>query len=82
MPLWLAIVFAVCSIVVGPWAAHTAAKRGAQRGLDIALAVHDTLIKEMQREIVMLRQAKHEHAGFLTRHEAEIEVLQRRMDKK
>ncbi len=55
-----------------------AAKRGAQKGLEIALAVHDTLLKEIQSEILKLRDAKHEHANRISEHEAWIDVLKRR----
>lgn len=75
MPTWLQITLALAGVIVGPWVAHAAAKRGAQQGLEIALAVHDTLIKELQKEVAMLRHAKHEHANRLTEHEADLYVL-------
>lgn len=77
MPVWLQITLAVAGIVVAPFVAHMAAKRGAQRGLEIALAVHDATIAMLKDEVVKLRQAKHDHAGFLTQHEMRIEMLER-----
>jgi hypothetical protein len=35
-------------------------------------------MKAMDNEIEKLREAKHEHAGFLSRHEMEIELLRAR----
>ncbi len=78
MPAWLTITLAVCSIVIGPLFAHLAAKRGAQQGIAVSLAVLDTHIKEIQREIALLRNAKHEHANRLTEHGADLHVLKRK----
>lgn len=78
MPLWLQVTFAVCSIVVGPLVGYLSAKRGAERGTAVALAVHDTLINEIKSEVAKLRDAKHLHASRITEHEAWIDVLKRK----
>jgi hypothetical protein len=75
---WLQITLAIAGIVVSPFVAYSAAKRGVQRGIDIASAVHSAQIKEIQSEVVNLRHAKHEIAQRVTEHEAWLAVLRRK----
>lgn len=73
MPIWLQILVSIIA-VVGPW---IAGYFGTMRGVEVSMAVHGEQIKALQEEVNRLREAKHEHAGFLTRHEAEIAILRR-----
>jgi hypothetical protein len=74
MPIWLAIVLAVGALI-GPW---IAAYYGAQKGTAVAIAVGQVQIAALAEEVKSLRESRHEHAGMLTRHEMELEMLARR----
>lgn len=75
LPDWLQIVIAIIALV-GPW---IAGYFGVQRGMAVGIAVHSEQIKQMQTEIVILRESKHVHASRITEHEAWIEVLKTRI---
>lgn len=74
MPTWLQITLAVVALVA-PWVSGFF---GVQRGMSVGLAVHEEKIGAMQREIVLLRDAKHTIASRVTEHEAWIDVLKRK----
>lgn len=78
MPIWLQILLAAAAVIVSPTVTYILTKRAVARGIDTALAVHESQLKQHDREIVMLREAKHEHANRLTEHGADIYVLKRK----
>ena len=55
---------------------------GAHVGVKVAIGKLETRMTTAEHEIEKLREAKHEHAGFLTRHEMELEMLKRRVDQR
>lgn len=79
MPLSVAIAIAVAQIIVTIAVALYAAKRGVAQGVSVALAVYAEKFKHLEDEVVRLRTARHDHAQFLTRHEAEIDYIKARM---
>ena len=63
------------SLVVG----ITGGVIGAFMGVRVAVGKLETRMGTVEREIEKLRTAKHEHAGYLTRHELDIENIKRRL---
>jgi len=74
MPLWLEITLAIVALI-GPW---IAAYYGAQKGTAVAIAIAEVKVAALAEEVKSLRESRHEHAGMLTRHEMELELLLRR----
>lgn len=74
IPEWLGIALAVVGLI-GPW---IAGYFGVQRGMTVGLAVHAVEIKELQAEVVRLRESKHIIAQRVTEHEAWLDVLKRK----
>lgn len=50
---------------------------GAVMGIRVAIGKLEVRVAAAEHEITMLREAKHEHAGFLTQHELRLEMLER-----
>lgn len=69
MPTWLEILVAFAAIV-GPAIAGFI-------GVRVGLAVVRSQLADAREEIKALREAKHEHAGFLTQHELRLEIIER-----
>lgn len=55
---------------------------GAFVGVKVAIASLKERVSVVEKEIEKLREAKHEHAQFLTRHELDIETLKRKVDER
>ncbi len=65
MPVeWLAILCAVAGSVLGAFV-----------GVKVAVASLGARVSALEKEVTLLREAKHEHAQFLTRHEADLHHL-------
>lgn len=54
---------------------------GAFVGVRVAVGRLEERMRVAEQEIAGLRQAKHEHAGFLTRHEMKIVNIERQLEK-
>ncbi len=52
---------------------------GAFVGVKVAIASLKERVSVLEIEVRGLREAKHEHAGFLTRHETEIHLIKHRI---
>lgn len=52
---------------------------GAHVGVKVALGKLETRVEHVESEIKLLREAKHDHAQFLTKHEADLEVIKRKV---
>lgn len=50
---------------------------GAVMGIRVAIGKLEVRVAANEHEIVKLREAKHEHAQFLTQHEMRLEMLER-----
>jgi hypothetical protein len=74
MPTWLQYSLAVLGLLC-PW---VAGYFGVQRGMSVGLAVHGDQIRELQAEVLRLRESKHTIAQRVTEHEAWIDVLKRK----
>lgn len=72
MEPWVASLLAIVVGISGGWI-------GAHIGARVAIARLEERSKTHSDEIAKLREAKHEHAGFLTKHELDIEMLKRRL---
>lgn len=70
MPTWLFPLLSILVGLVGGWV-------GAHIGARVALARLETDLGWVKAEVVKLREAKHEHASILQRHEMDIEMLKR-----
>ena len=55
---------------------------GAVMGIRVAIGKLEVRVAAAEHEIVLLREAKHSHAGFLTQHELRIEMLERGRDQR
>lgn len=51
---------------------------GAVMGIRVAIGKLEVRVSAAEHEIVLLREAKHDHAGVLTQHEFRIESLERK----
>lgn len=71
LPNWLEILLALVALA-GPFVAGYI-------GVRVGTAVHAEQIRMLQLEVVALRAAKHDHAGFLTRHEMDLAHIKRQM---
>lgn len=69
MPAWLEILVAVVAIVGPALAGYV--------GVQAGLAAMKAQLDDAREEIRKLREAKHEHAQFLTQHEMRLEMLER-----
>ena len=74
IPLWLQILLGIVA-VVGPW---ISGYFGTQRGVAVGMATYGVRIQMLEQEVMSLRESRHEHSGFLTRHEMELEILRRK----
>ena len=55
---------------------------GAYVGVRVAIASLKERVTTLEHEVTKLREAKHDHAGHLTRHEMDIEMLKKRADER
>ena len=55
------------------------AATGAYVGVRVAIATIKQQVTTLENEVRLLREAKHEHAGVLTRHEADIHSIKRKV---
>lgn len=51
---------------------------GAHVGVKVAVGKLEVRMSAVEREVTLLREAKHEHAQVLTRHEFDIDSIKRR----
>jgi hypothetical protein len=68
---WIAIICGIAGSAVGGFV-----------GVKVAIASLKERVTVLESEVSKLREAKHEHAGFLTRHEMELEMLKRKVDQR
>ncbi len=69
MPVeWLAILCAVAGSAVGAFV-----------GVKVAVAALGARVTVLEKEVALLREAKHSHAQFLTRHEADLSHMKYRL---
>lgn len=55
---------------------------GAYVGVRVAIASLKERVSVLETEVKLLREEKHRHAGFLTRHEMDIEMLKKKVDER
>lgn len=80
MPVWVQIVLGVSGIVVAPFLAHFAAKRGAAEGISVGLAVHGEKIRQLEEEVARIRTRYHDRiAPMMTEHEMDIAVIKQKL---
>lgn len=75
----LEIALGVATLVLPPACAWFAARHGAEKGMAIGIAVHAEKLAHLDREVTSLRAAKHDHAGFLTRHEMDLAHIKNKL---
>jgi hypothetical protein len=68
---WVAILCAVGGSAVGAFV-----------GVKVAIASLKERVTVLESEVKILREIKHEHAGFLTQHELRIANIERKVDQR